>query len=83
MQQASPAELHLVKLGVEVVLVEQEARIEKYLVTESNKKDEVRRITGMDDIDPLAAQNLHGQGELPEESNRVFPQVANRTGGLR
>src|SRR5690606_7701934 len=63
----SPAlELRFEKLGVEIVVVEDEFYPEQKFPERSDEKDEVGRVAGMDDVETTFPVDPHGEHELPE-----------------
>ena len=69
--EAALAELRLVELGVDVVVVEHELLAEQ-LVEAADEEDRVRRIAGMDDVEAATEQHLQRQPEFHDAAPTLY-----------
>ena len=56
-------------------MIEHEALAGKKLEEQPNKKNEVRRIAGMDHVEAMPSPDLQREHELPEQRDRVFDEI--------
>jgi hypothetical protein len=74
-QQPTAAELGFVELGVDVVVVEDELRAEAALVVAAHQEQQVRRVAGVNHVEPAFASHLARQTEGVPQRCRVLQQV--------
>ncbi len=67
MKQTTPAELRLVQLGIDVVVIEQEALAAEQLEEAADQENVVGRVAGMDRVKAVPPQHAAGEHELPEQ----------------
>ena len=77
-EKIAPAELCLVQLGVDVVMVKDEFLAEEELEEAADQKQQIGRIAGLDDIEAARQQHAPGQDKSRCQCDAVFQQVAGR-----
>src|SRR4029077_19106462 len=77
-EEPAPAELRFTELGVEIVVVEHELLSEQ-LEEPADEKEQVRRIAGVNHVEPASEENPEGKRKGAGDSDAVLQRVACRT----
>ena len=70
-EEIAPAELRLIELRIEIVMIEHELLAEQ-LEEAADQEKQVRRIAGMDDVESTGEEHPPGEQEGRDERNRVL-----------
>ena len=71
-EKIAPPELRLVELGIDVVMVEDKALAGEQLEEAADQEDEVRRVTGVDDIEPVRADSTLSESTNSQKSEEEY-----------
>src|SRR5208337_2083862 len=80
--EITPLEFCLVELGVDVVMIEHEFFPEQEFEKSTDDEDQIGRIAGMDDVEPVGEENAPRQQRFPEERRGIFEQISEASAGI-
>src|SRR5215467_3762578 len=82
MDEVLAAKLRLIKLGIDIVVIEDELLPEDQLEESADQENRVGGVAGMDGVEAVSAEYPAGERELVEQRRRIFEHEAEPTSRL-